>query len=311
MMMLAVLGATIAIGAFVAVSDDDETTIDELENEGNGTDPGETGDASVLFYGDNADDDETGGSGSDTLYGGSGDDVLTGNGGNDGLDGEHGQDSLDGGNGNDVLQGGYQNDILTGGGGNDFLMGEFDDDVLDGGGGNDGLHGGNGADTLHGGDGDDLLNGGVLDLEDQLLEEWLDDFQAGQAVNTVGDETTAIIDEYVGDSLDGGDGNDTLIGGPFDVLTGGDGVDTFVTGDWSNSPHTATVTDFDTNGELIVYRYDETGPAPAITMDAEENSDGTSNITLFADGTPVLSLLNVAPDFDLATHVRLVEAPMA
>ena len=308
MLLLAVLGMTFAIGAMVSMSDDDEI-VEDTETEGGTNDNGS--ETSVSFFGLSGNDDVDGGDGNDTLYGGGGDDTLTGGSGNDGLDGEDGNDSLDGGADLDVLQGGYGNDLLLGGARDDFLQGESNDDTLNGGTGNDGLHGGNGADTLNGGRGNDLLNGASLDIDDKRLEEWLDDFNSGQLTTSLGDEHSAIVDDYIGDHLDGGEGEDTLIGGAFDVLTGGDGADEFVAGDWSTSGYAATVTDFDTSEDMIVYRYDESGSEPDLTMSSTTISGGTIDVEIQADGVAVLYMQNVGADFDLATHVSLVAAPMA
>ena len=210
-----------------------------------------------------------------------------------------------------MLQGGYGNDSLSGGMGNDFLQAESDDDTLDGGDGDDGLHGGNGADTLTGGAGNDLLNGASLEIPDQLLEDWLAGFEGGQAPNSIGGDSYAFVDDYISDSLDGGSGQDTLIGSAFDMLTGGEDADVFVTGDWNSSFFTSLVTDFNTAEDMIVYRYDETGSEPVMTMETAANDDGTMDVRILADGLAVMDLQDVASDFDLATHVTLVAAPMA
>jgi Ca2+-binding RTX toxin-like protein len=297
-----------AIGAFVSMSGDDDT-VEETEPNGGPTEIGP--ETSTSFFGLFDDDDDVDGSeGNDTLYGG-GKDTLSGGAGSDGLDGENGNDSLHGGAGPDVLQGGYGNDFLVGGSEDDFLQGESNHDTLNGGAGNDGLHGGNGADSLNGGSGDDLLNGASLCIDDALLEEWLDDFNSGQSTTSLGDERSVIVDDYIGDQLDGGEGQDTLVGGAFDVLTGGDCSDEFVAGAWSTSGYAATVTDFDTNQDMMVYRYDETSAEPEMTMNSVVASDGSVNVEIFADGISVLMLQNTGPDFDLSAHVTLVASPIA
>lgn len=322
MLWLAILGFTIAAGAIASASDDDdylETTENNSGENGSGENGGgEVVDPSLSFFGgqdDDTDDTVDGGDNNDTLYGGGGNDTLNGNAGNDGLDGEDGTDSLSGGEGNDVIQGGYGNDTLAGGAGDDFLLGESGNDLVEGGGDNDGLHGGNGEDTVLGGAGNDLLSGGTLAIEDQLLEEWLADFEA-QEITSVGGSQTPFADDYSADILEGGEGNDTLIGGADDSLTGGEGSDEFVVGDWFQGGWNAPeVLDFDTaedTGDSIVYRYDETGPAPVLTLETHPHTNGTTgNIFLMADGEPVLLLRDVSLDFDVASHVTLVAAPMA
>ena len=308
MLLLAALGMTFAIGAIVSMSDDDDT-VEETETNGGSSENGS--EISTSFFGLADDDDVDGGEGNDTLYGGDGNDTLSGGAGSDGLDGENGNDNLDGGAGLDVLQGGYGNDFLIGGSGDDFLQGESNHDTLNGGAGNDGLHGGNGADVLNGGSGDDLLNGASLGIDDALLEEWLDNFNSGKSTTSLGNEQSVIVDDYMGDQLDGGEGQDTLVGGAFDALTGGDGSDEFVAGDWSTSGYAATVTDFDTSEDMIVYRYDETGAEPEMTMNSDVASDGSVDVEIFADGISVLMLQNTGPDFDLSVHVTLVASPIA
>ncbi|GAB3663126.1 peroxidase family protein [Ramlibacter alkalitolerans] len=91
-----------------------------------------------------------------------------------------------------VVVGGAGNDILDGGAGNDTLTGGAGDDVLIGGAGND---------TLLGGDGDDILDGGLGN----------DDIAAG-----AGNDTILRSIGHGADSVDGGDGVDTL------VVTGND-----------------------------------------------------------------------------------------
>ena len=312
MLLLAALGMTFAIGAIVSMSDDDDAVSETETNGGSSENGSESGtETSTSFFGLFDDDDVEGGDGNDTLYGGGGDDTLSGGAGSDGLDGEDDNDNLDGGAGLDVLQGGYGNDYLEGGSGDDFLQGESNDDTLNGGADNDGLHGGNGADVLNGGSGNDLLNGASLGIDDALLEEWLDDFNSGQSTTSLGNDQTIIVDDYIGDQLDGGEGQDTLIGGAFDVLTGGEGSDEFVAGDWSKSGYAATVTDFDSSDDMIVYRYDETDAEPTMTANSSVNSDGTVNVEIFADGISVMMLENTDSNFDLSTHLTLVASPIA
>jgi Ca2+-binding RTX toxin-like protein len=323
MLWLALIGAAITVGALVNASDDDDA-VDSTEvennpggnggNGGNGNGGGEIIDESVLFYGGedvDRDDTEAGGNNSDTIYGGGGDDTLTGNAGNDGLDGESGNDILDGGEGNDVIQGGYGDDTLTGGAGDDFLLGESGNDHIEGGEDNDGVHGGNGEDTLLGGAGDDLLSGGTLSVDDQLVEEWLAGFESA-AATSVGGTQTPFADDYNADTIDGGEGNDTLIGGADDLLTGGEGADVFVSGDWFQGGGDAPeITDFDTGEDAIVYRYDETGPEPVLSTEVYPHVDGlTGNVIIEADGEPAFVLKDVSLDFDLASHVTLLAAPI-
>lgn len=95
--------------------------------------------------------------------------------------------SVAGTSGNDSLSGGPADDVIDGGNGDDYIWGDE---------GNDSLYGGSGYDTLDGAGGNDYLDGGAKggDYESNLLQ--------------------------------GGDGDDTLVGG--NVMVGGAGRDTYV-----------------------------------------------------------------------------------
>jgi len=160
------------------------------------------------------------------------------------VEGTNLNDSLFGSNGADEIHGRFGNDFLSGGGGNDWLFGEEGNDSLVGGAGNDRLDGGSGNDTLTGGTGADVLIGG----EGFDTANYASSFQSvyvNIATNTgvYGDaqgDTFSGIDKVIGSSfsdalfaddsgmvLDGGAGNDFLVGGAgLDVLTGGSGNDT-------------------------------------------------------------------------------------
>ena len=168
--------------------------------------------------------------------------------------------------GADSLTGNANDNLLDGGKGNDTLFGKDGNDTLLGGDGNDNLNGGAGVDSLAGGSGDDTLNGG----DDQQA----DTLDGGAGTNTVtyaGASTSVFAymdnntknsgaatgDKYInitnliGSSnadwlqgnalanlLDGGAGNDTLVGGNAagqDTLIGGLGADTLV---WMASANT-------------------------------------------------------------------------
>jgi len=185
--------------------------------------------------------------GGDFLYGdGFGNDLLDGGEGDDFLYGYNGDDYLDGGMGNDYLDAsdsvniatihdGY--DILIGGAGDDVLYagGVIEDigelDYLDGGDGADYLWAGRGMDVLLGGVGNDILlgdnrpSGGPIPFNN-----------SGSMILVPG---PAIFSVTGGDdSLDGGDGNDILVGdGGDDVLLGGDDNDEL----WGDDQQVAVV----------------------------------------------------------------------
>lgn len=183
---------------------------------------------------------------------------LFGNGGNDLLTGGVGNDELDGGDGNDVLDGG------NGGVGEDALFGRIGNDTLKGGNGNDTLDGGAGNDVMAGGTGDDtyvveqtadkvteLANQGHdtveshvasltlgANLEDLILEDGAVNGTGNGLANFIkGNEVANKLDGGTGndillgrdgeDDVRGGTGNDVLLGeGEADTLKGGAGNDT-------------------------------------------------------------------------------------
>jgi hypothetical protein len=131
---------------------------------------------------------------------------------------------LHGGDGNDTLYNGGYATALYGDGGNDTLLGSAAGELLDGGAGNDTLStlgggtstpaGGHG-ETLRGGAGDDVIVDTVARTDDLLLAP-----------------LSAIHGAVPGFTLDGGPGNDLLVGNFHDaadrtgyLLTGGAGDD--------------------------------------------------------------------------------------
>ena len=62
--------------------------------------------------------------GVDSLFGGAGNDTISGGAGDDTLSGESGADAVDGGSGADQIQGGQGGDTLAGGTGDDFILGD-------------------------------------------------------------------------------------------------------------------------------------------------------------------------------------------
>jgi Ca2+-binding RTX toxin-like protein len=177
----------------------------------------------------------TGGNGNDTLTGGSGTDQLFGQVGNDTLLGKGGADSLFGGLGNDVL---------TGGDANDQIRGESDDDrmIWNPGDDTDLNEGGAGSDTVevNGGGGAEVLtatpNGTRVRFD--RLDPAPFSIDIGTSENLVvnangGDDrfsATGNLAALIKIIVDGGAGNDTLLGSNGgDVLLGGDGND-FVEG---------------------------------------------------------------------------------
>jgi Ca2+-binding RTX toxin-like protein len=182
------------------------------------------------------------------LFGGAGNDTLTGGSGDDQLLGEAGNDTLLGKGGNDILLGGSDNDVLTGGDGNDQVFGESgndrmvwnpgdDTDLNEGGDGSDTVevNGGNGAETFT-----TTANGARVRFDRITPAPFTLDI--GTSENLVvnmngGDDSfsaTGNLAALIQITVDGGAGNDTILGSNgADRLIGGDGND-FVDGNQGN-----------------------------------------------------------------------------
>lgn len=131
-----------------------------------------TGQAHVVFNGNDAADDRIHSSeGDDTIRGNGGNDWIQGGDGNDNLIGGlgddiltdlGGDDTLKGGDGDDVLSSGqgFGGDLNQGGRGNDFVIGGNDATETFAGPGDDFVYAGDGDDTVFGDDGNDWIEGG-------------------------------------------------------------------------------------------------------------------------------------------------------
>ncbi|GAA0479815.1 hypothetical protein Ade02nite_39020 [Paractinoplanes deccanensis] len=176
----------------------------------------------------NGNDRITGGPKRDILDGNIGNDALWGLGGNDDLEAYSGADALSGGDGDDKLDGGWDNDRLLGGNGKDLLNGGFGNDIEDGGPGadrfeqNGDLNGSSDADSIIGGAGLDLLTYAVRSKPVTADADAVrgDDGGAGER-DTIG---TSI------EMIQGGNGNDRLIGTPRTDYLYGDAGNDVITG---------------------------------------------------------------------------------
>jgi len=140
----------------------------------------------VAYHGNGGDDVVIGNGNPNPLWGDEGDDILDGAGGDDFLRGNGGNDTLYGGGGDDVAYGGEGNDFIQlDGEGNNFVLGGSGNDQIYAFDGDDVLFGGSGFDIIYGGDGNDRISGG-----DGLLKG---------------------VYSPDGDTLEGGDGTDTVI----------------------------------------------------------------------------------------------------
>ena len=180
-----------------------------------------------------------GGSGIDTLTGGSGGDLLFGQSGNDTILGKGGVDMLFGGSADDTLTGGDADDQAFGQSNNDkFIWNPGDDTDLN--------EGGAGTDTVevNGGSGDevftttangtrvrfDRLSPAPFSIDIGTSEHLVLNANGGQDSFSATGNLAALIQITV----DGGAGNDTLLGSNgIDTLIGGDGDD-FVDGQQGN-----------------------------------------------------------------------------
>jgi len=178
------------------------------------------------------------------LFGGAGKDILTGGSGADRLFGQAGSDTLLGKGGNDVLFAGGDNDVLTGGDGDDQAFGQGGDDrmIWNPGDDTDLNEGGDGVDSVevNGGNGAERFtataNGTRVRFDRVMPAPFSIDIAASEnlLVNANGgDDTFAAsgnLAALIKLTVDGGAGNDGLLGGNGnDVLLGNDGND-FVDG---------------------------------------------------------------------------------
>lgn len=182
------------------------------------------------------------------LFGGPGNDTLTGGSGGDQLFGQSGNDSLLGRGGADFLFGGSENDTLTGGDAGDFVFGESGNDrlVWNPGDDTDLNEGGAGVDTVevNGGGGTETFattaNGTRVRFD--RLSPAPFSLDIGTCENLVltangGDDSFSAVGNLaalIRITVDGGAGNDTILGSNgVDLLLGGDGDD-FLDGQQGN-----------------------------------------------------------------------------
>ena len=182
------------------------------------------------------------------MFGGSGNDKITGGSGADMLFGQSGHDTLIGKGGADLLFGGDGNDVLTGGDANDQMFGEAGDDrfIWNPGDDTDLIEGGTGVDTVevNGGGGSevfsltangtrvrfDRLDPAPFSLDIGTSEKLVLNMNGGNDSFSATGNLAALM----GVSVDGGAGDDTLLGSNgADSLLGGDGND-FIDGQQGN-----------------------------------------------------------------------------
>ncbi|MFU7559501.1 calcium-binding protein [Stieleria sp. JC731] len=152
------------------------------------------------------------------------------------IEGGDGRDLLWGSLSDDIIDGGAGSDLILGGDGNDELYGGLGDDSIQGGAGNDTLIGGEGKDSLKADDGNDELFAldASVDWISKLVVQPDPDATAGLSLaiapnytlDVVGGSTTLGDEVIENEIIDGGAGNDRLLGtNNRDNLIGGDGDD--------------------------------------------------------------------------------------
>jgi Ca2+-binding RTX toxin-like protein len=182
------------------------------------------------------------------LFGGAGNDTLTGGSGNDMLFGQADNDTLLGKGGNDFLFGGSGNDTLTGGDADDQMFGEAGDDrmIWNPGDDSDLMEGGDGIDTaeVNGGNGAEnftiTANGSRVRFDRLDPAPFFLDIGTTEklVVNLNGGNdrisATGNLAQLIQLTVDGGAGNDTILGSNgADTLLGGADND-FIDGQQGN-----------------------------------------------------------------------------
>lgn len=215
-----------------------------------------------------------------TLFGGTGNDQLTGGSSGDMLFGQAGNDILLGRGGSDLLFGGADDDTLTGGDGDDQMFGEAGNDrmIWNPGDDSDLMEGGAGTDTaeVNGGNGAEVFtvtaNGTRVRFDRLDPAPFAIDIGTTErlVVNMNGGNdsfsATGNLAALIGITVDGGAGNDTILGSNgADLLLGGDGND-FIDGQQGNDTALLGAGD-------DVFQWD-----PGDGSDTVEGQDGTDTM---------------------------------
>ncbi|MEQ8667930.1 MAG: choice-of-anchor U domain-containing protein [Pirellulales bacterium] len=272
-----------------------------------------TGDDTI--YGDAGDDTIVvqaglnylrGGDGDDIILGGSDADQIFGDDDNDQLVGGAGPDTIVAGAGVDQISGGDGPDSLDGGSGNDNLSGGEGADTIHGGANDDVLHGGTGIDILYGEDGNDSLFGdedsGIAQNRQQLYGgPGNDQLYAYAPTNVLATELTEL-----GDALFGEDGDDTLHGNlRQELLDGGSGNDVLI-GDDLSGPNYAPNTNAAIAGanDILIGGPDQDRLLGGGGNDALWGGAGTDRLegqdgadTLYGGSGIDVLVLDVSPDY--------------
>ncbi len=237
------------------------------------------------------------------INGNSGRDLDYGRSGNDFLSGALGDDTLFGGDGDDEVYGRHGADVMYGGTGNDTLGGAVDDEV-------DLLYGGDGDDRLNlrlddngfGGSGDDLISVGSVGL---TAGQTVDGGDGSDTLHISGGNPLpagVVLIDVESVSFNGSDGNDSLVGSQVnDTITANSGIDVMEGGVGDDTLHGG---DGDDTAVFSGSRSDYviTAGTGSLTVTDGSGTDGQDlvidvEILQFADGT-----------IDLGEPVRLLDS---
>jgi Ca2+-binding RTX toxin-like protein len=257
MLMLLGLALPMAILGFAFNDSDDEDSVELVGTE-----------EADRFEGEEGNDFIDGMAGDDVMNGRAGDDTIFGRDGDDVLQGEDGDDMLCSGEGNDIVTGNRGQDLIEGQGGDDWVSGDYGWDTVRGDEGNDTVIGGRGSDDVRGGEGDDLIFGGIIDGIPLDLDEMVE-LRGGDSLNDLNGDIE-LRDDSLGNTLVGGEGDDDLIVGSFDVANSGFGNDTFhIMSEQSDPSAGATITGYNNAEDAITVIVDDTEADYDITVTDE------------------------------------------
>ncbi len=203
--------------------------------------------------------------------------------------------------GSAVFTGSSEEDSIAGVSGFDSIVGGLGNDTIDGQDGNDDLSGGHGNDILYGGAGNDLVSysyssaalsivldafGGstiYVDVTDIDTIAGFEAIEGGSGNDTlIGNASANTLDGGLGDdSVVGGDGNDVIRGyaAGADTLDGGDGID--IASYWYESEGVTAVLSDSGNGSAT---FASTGAVDALVSIENVNGSGTGDDVLVGNG---------------------------
>lgn len=231
-----------------------------------------------------SDGDETisGAEGADTIWASAGNDVVSGDAGDDAVAGGGGADTVDGGEGDDLVLGNWGNDLLMGGDGDDVIVDSSGKDVVDGGAGNDTIT------SVSDMQESDFLDAAKDETNDNGYEDEL------SYSNMVGG------DSDLGDTIDGGAGDDVITFGVGDKVSGGEGADTFNGGQWMTTGG-AHILDFDPAEDILVYNYQAPSAdfeAPTVTVEyADDATETDGQAYVYVNGDLAFTMRHVGTSF--------------